>query len=146
MPAGCAHGEVFGAIRPAATMAVVKACSTPIGWSRWNSTRNWKDDMTPAECRTREDIRREIDSIDGELIALLARRFGYIRRMAEIKQDPGEARIDARVNDVLDKVTRLARQSGLDAELIADMWTRLMDWNIAWEEQAIAANQLGGKR
>ena len=95
--------------------------------------------MQPAECRTREDIRREIDSIDRQLIALLASRFGYVERMAEIKQDPSEARIDARVNDVLEKVTSLAGRSGLDVDLIGDLWTRLMDWNIAWEEQAIGS-------
>ncbi len=95
--------------------------------------------MTPSECRTREDIRREIDALDRELIALLGRRFGYIQRMSEIKQDPGEARIDSRVNDVLEKVTVLAEDNGLNPDLIAVMWTTLMDWNIEWERQAITA-------
>lgn len=95
--------------------------------------------MIPAECRTREDIRREIDALDRALIDLLVARFGYIRRMAEIKQDPAEARIDSRVNDVLAKVAALARERGLDADLAADLWTTLMDWNIEWERQAIAA-------
>jgi isochorismate pyruvate lyase len=95
--------------------------------------------MTPVECRTREDVRREIDRIDRELIDLFVERFGYIRRMAEIKQDPDEARIDARVNDILAKVTVLADERGLDVALVRDLWTRLMDWNIEWERQAIAA-------
>lgn len=100
--------------------------------------------MTPAECRTREDIRREIDRLDRELVARLAERFGYVRRMAEIKQDPGEARIDTRVDDVLAKVTALAGEHGLDAALARDLWTRLMDWNIEWEERAIAERQRHG--
>ncbi len=95
--------------------------------------------MTPAECRTREDIRREIDAIDRELLALFGRRFGYIRRMSEIKRDPAEARVESRVNDVLDKVKSLAEAKGLDPELFATMWTTLMDWNIEWERRAIAA-------
>jgi isochorismate pyruvate lyase len=94
--------------------------------------------MTPAECRTREDIRREIDRIDKVLVDLLVERFGYIQRMAEIKQDPNEARIDARVSDVLANVTALAKERGLNADLARDLWTRLMDWNIEWERQAIA--------
>lgn len=94
--------------------------------------------LSPAECRTREDVRREIDHIDRELVALLAARFGYVQRMAEIKRHPSEARIVARVDDVLAKVTRQAKEHGLDAGLAAELWTRLMDWNIAWEEQAIA--------
>jgi isochorismate pyruvate lyase len=99
--------------------------------------------MTPAECRTREDIRREIDRLDRELVARLAERFGYVRRMAEIKQDPQEARIDTRVDDVLAKVTALADEHGLDPELMRDLWTRLMDWNILWEERAITERRRG---
>ena len=95
--------------------------------------------MTPAQCRTREDIRREIDRIDRGLIELLVERFGYIQRMADLKDDPAEARIDARVSDVLAKVTALARERGLDAELTRALWTKLMDWNIDWEARAIAA-------
>jgi isochorismate pyruvate lyase len=99
--------------------------------------------MTPAECRTREDIRREIDRLDRALVDLLVERFGYIRRMAEIKDDPGEARIDSRVNDVLAKVTALAEERGLDVGLATELWTKLMDWNIEWERQAIAARAAG---
>jgi isochorismate pyruvate lyase len=95
--------------------------------------------MTPAECRTRDDIRREIDRLDRALVDLLVERFGYIQRMVELKRDPDEARIDARVNDVLAKVTALARDRGLDADLARDLWTRLMDWNIEWERRALAA-------
>jgi isochorismate pyruvate lyase len=101
--------------------------------------------MTPAECRTREDIRREIDRIDRALVDLLVERFGYIQRMAEIKQDPSEARIDARVSDVLAKVLSLAAERGLDVDLARDLWTRLMDWNIEWERRAIAARTRQGK-
>ena len=102
--------------------------------------------MTPAECRTKEDIRREIDRLDRMLVDLLVERFGYIRRMAEMKSDPDEARIDARVSDVLAKVTALAADRGLDGELARDLWTRLMDWNIEWEREAIAARMRGGNR
>jgi isochorismate pyruvate lyase len=95
--------------------------------------------MTPAECTTREDIRREIDRLDRALIDLLAERFGYVRRMSEIKTDPMQAHDGARVNDVLAKVAGLGEARGLDAELVKDMWGKLMDWNIEWERQAIAA-------
>jgi isochorismate pyruvate lyase len=95
--------------------------------------------MTPAECRTKEDIRREIDRLDRELIDLLVARFGYVQRMAEIKHDPAEARVEARVTDVLNKVRALAGERGLDADLAAQLWTRLMDWNIEWERRTIAA-------
>ncbi len=101
--------------------------------------------MTPAECRTREDIRAEIDRLDGALIALLAERFGYVRRMAEIKTDPSEARAPSRVDAVVARVRSLAAERGIDPDLAADLWTRLIEWNITWEQAAIAAHNKGGK-
>ncbi len=97
--------------------------------------------MTPAECRTREDIRREIDRLDGDLVDLLVARFGYVRRMSEIKQNPAEALVDWRVNDILAKVGALAAERGLDVDLATDLWTRLINWNVAWEERAIAERE-----
>ena len=44
------------------------------------------------------------------------------------------------------KVTALAEERGLDAYLAADLWTKLMDWNIEWERQAIAARAAGKKQ
>lgn len=97
--------------------------------------------MKPDECRTPEDIRREIDRLDRELVDKLVERFGYIRRMSEIKESPEEARIDWRVADVLAKVEALANAQGLDPGLARDLWSRLIDWNIEWERRAIAARK-----
>ena len=93
--------------------------------------------MTPDECRTREDIRREIDAIDDQLVDLLAARFAYVRRMAEIKSDPGEARVVSRIDAVLARVAVRAGERGLAPDLASDLWTRMIEWNIAWEEHAI---------
>jgi isochorismate pyruvate lyase len=97
--------------------------------------------MTPAECKTREDIRREVDRCDHALIDLLVERFGYIRRMAEIKTSPDQALDESRVSDVLGKVSAQAQARGLDVELVIDLWTKLMDWNIDWERRTIAERQ-----
>ncbi len=35
------------------------------------------------------------------------------------------------------RVAAEAEQAGLDPELARDLWRRLMEWNIAWERQAI---------
>lgn len=91
--------------------------------------------MTPAECMTMGDIRAEIDRIDGRLVSLLVERMGYIDRAAEIKPALGlPARIDDRVEDVVDKVRIRAMAEGLDPDLAEALWRRLIDWSIAREE------------
>jgi isochorismate pyruvate lyase len=77
------------------------------------------------------------------LIALLAERFGYVRRMAEIKQEPAEAHAQGRIDDVLDKVAAEAEAAGLDGGLIREMWRSLIDWNVAYERRTIAGRRQG---
>ncbi|BCP53885.1 salicylate biosynthesis protein [Kaistia sp. 32K] len=94
---------------------------------------------TPAECVTKSDIRTEIDRLDAELVAVLAERFGYVRRMAEIKSSPEEALVPERVDEVLDRVAAAAVEAGLDEGLARDLWRRLIEWNIEYERRTIAA-------
>ena len=95
----------------------------------------------PEDCTTKQDIRSEIDRLDRELIKLLAERFSYVHRMAELKQDPDEAYVQDRIDDVLDKVAARAGEAGLDPALARDMWSTLMDWNIEYERKTIAARK-----
>jgi len=97
----------------------------------------------PADCTTKAEIRAEIDRLDRALIALLGERFAYVRRMAELKQDPDEALDPNRVEDVVAKVVAEARAKGLDPALIEAMWRQLIDWNVAFEARTIGA-QGGG--
>lgn len=91
----------------------------------------------PADCRSKEEVRAEIDRLDRELVALLAERFSYVRRMAELKTEPAQAFDQRRVDAILGQVRKEAAASGLDVALAEDLWRRLIAWNIAWEESAI---------
>lgn len=94
----------------------------------------------PEDCRTKDEVRAEIDRLDRDLVDLLGKRFAYVRRMAELKRDPGEADDPARIEEVLSRVAAKAETLRLNGDLIRSLWRRLIDWNIAWERKAI-----GGK-
>lgn len=98
----------------------------------------------PEDCVTKEDIRAEIDRLDTELVLLLARRFAYVRRMAELKASPDEALVPARVDEVLARVAERAADAGLDPGLARTLWSTLIDWNIAFERESIARRTAGG--
>ena len=95
----------------------------------------------PEDCTEKFHIREEIDRLDRALVALFSERDGYIRRMAHIKTDPSEARVEARVKDVLDKVLAELEAHELAPDLYMQFWEDLIDINIAYEQQAIAAIQ-----
>jgi isochorismate pyruvate lyase len=95
----------------------------------------------PSECQNKEQIRAEIDRLDRQLVGLLTERFEYVRRMAEIKQDPGEAHVQQRVDEVIEKVVAEAEATGLDPGLVREIWERLIAWNVDYERQTIAARK-----
>ncbi len=90
---------------------------------------------TPADCATMTELRAEIDRLDQELVALFAKRAGYIDRAAQIKSDVGlPARITPRVEEVVSNVRRHAQAHGLPSDMIEKLWRNLIDWSIAREE------------
>ncbi len=92
----------------------------------------------PDEIGSMAELRHEIDALDSELVRLLARRSEMIERAIELK--PGEglpARIESRVQDVLQKVTAKAESEGLDTGLAERLWREMMEHFIAREEQIL---------
>ncbi len=97
----------------------------------------------PADCETMAHIRAEIDRVDEELVRLFAERTGYIDRAAQIKVGADlPARIDARVEEVVQNVRRHAATYGLPPELVEKLWRRLIDWSIAREENHLGPDSL----
>ena len=98
---------------------------------------------TPAECETMAHIRAEIDALDEELVALFARRAGFIDRAAEIKAGADlPARITPRVEEVVQNVRRHAATYGLPPDLVEKLWRRLIDWSIAREESRLGPDSM----
>ena len=93
--------------------------------------------MTPAkspeECETMAEVRVRVDSLDRELMRLIAVRFGYMRAAARIKPERGHVRDEARKAQVIDNVREDARREALPEEELAAIWDRLVEASIAYE-------------
>lgn len=88
------------------------------------------------------DLRAQIDAIDGALMALFAERAGYIARAAEIKaQIDLPARLPDRVNAVLSRIEQHAHAHDLDPAPYRAMWSILIEWAIAHEEELMSKDQ-----
>jgi len=87
----------------------------------------------PEECTTMAEVRVGIDTLDRELVSLLAQRLRYIAAAARIKPTRGAVRDEWRKADVLAKVEATSRDLGVPAELTADLWERLIEYSIAHE-------------
>ncbi len=99
--------------------------------------------LRPEDCMTMADIRAEIDRLDDDLVRLFAERAGYIDRAAEIKAGVDlPARIDDRVEQVVQNVRAHAETYGLPPDLVEKLWRRLIDWSIAREESRLGPDSL----
>lgn len=82
------------------------------------------------------DVRRIIDELDDELVALLAKRQRQIERAARVKPALGiPARVPDRVDEVLARVLGASRREGLSVELAMNLWTAIIEWAIQYEER-----------
>lgn len=85
------------------------------------------------DCTTMAEVRNGVDQVDRELVALLARRFGYMDAAARIKPERGLVRDEARKAQVIANVHSQAERLGLPVERVADLWDRLIEHSIAYE-------------
>jgi chorismate mutase len=70
-----------------------------------------------------EELRHEIESIDRDLVALLARRVEVARRIGGAKRQTGRPTLDpAREAAVVRRAGELAREAGLDAEEVRELF------------------------
>lgn len=89
--------------------------------------------IAPEDCTTMAEVREGVDATDRELVALLDRRFGYMRAAARIKPERGHVRDEARKAAVIEAVRSDAEGRGLPANALAELWDRLVETSIAYE-------------
>jgi isochorismate pyruvate lyase len=96
--------------------------------------------MIAAEsCKTMADVRTEIDRLDRAIVALLAERCEYITAAARIKADRNNVRDDARIEDVLEKVSATAEQYAMPMPIAQATYRALVEASIAYEFECFDA-------
>jgi isochorismate pyruvate lyase len=89
------------------------------------------------------ELRTEIDRVDALLVGLFAERARYIDRAVELKSGLDlPARIETRVEEVVQNVRRHAATHNLPPDLVEKLWRRLIDWSIAREEASLGPDNL----
>jgi isochorismate pyruvate lyase len=87
----------------------------------------------PEDCQTMAEVRAGVDALDHELVALLGTRFGYMRAAARIKQTRAAVRDEDRKSSVIAAAVAEAEARGIPADVVADIWERLVEGSIAYE-------------
>ncbi len=80
-----------------------------------------------------KEVRAGVDEIDRMLVALIARRQGYMDAAARIKPSRQTVRDEARIAQVLANVKAEAARHGLAWAIAEPVWREMMERCIAYE-------------
>jgi len=89
--------------------------------------------MRDPVCATLDEVRDNIDRLDGVLVPLLLERGGYVRAAAAFKRDAEHVAAPDRVERVVTHVRALAHEAGGDPDLIEALYRRMIETYIADE-------------
>ena len=89
--------------------------------------------IDPEQCQTMTDVRAGVDAVDRQVVALIARRFGYMDAAARLKPDRAAVRDEERKAAVKAKVDAAAAAAGVDRALMARIYEDLVETSIAHE-------------
>ena len=85
------------------------------------------------DCTTMTEVRAGVDTLDRDLVALLARRFAYMDATARIKPERGHVRDEARKTQVIQNARAEAMRLGVPDAVVVDLWETLVEASIAYE-------------
>lgn len=89
--------------------------------------------LDPQSCTTMAEVRAGVDDVDRKLVAMLARRFGYMDAAARIKPHRDDVRDETRKAQVIANARAHAREANIPESVIGDIWEMLVEGSIAYE-------------
>lgn len=83
------------------------------------------------------DVRQKIDAIDKQMIGLMARRGEYVKLAAKFKTTEAEVAAPDRVAIVIEKVKKIATESGADVVVVEQVYRKMIAEFIALERREL---------
>ncbi len=87
-----------------------------------------------------EEIRQQIDTLDSEIINLLAKRASLVTAAGKLKRDEQGVRDPKRVERVIGNVRMKAMEAGLDPAIAEDIYRTIIGCFIKQELKEFCAN------
>lgn len=96
--------------------------------------------MKKSNCKSIEDVRKEIDRIDNDMIKLIAQRSIYVEQAASLKNTLQDVKDPERVNKVMENIKALAKQHNLESDIAEKVYRTML--NAFIEQEASKVNPL----
>lgn len=97
--------------------------------------------LPPSECKGKEDIREQIDSIDRLVLKALGIRYKYVKEIVKYKEkNYASVKAQDRYDQVLEKRREWATENGLDPQVVENIYKELIHYFIEEEMKEINDN------
>ena len=83
--------------------------------------------MEIKNCQTLEEVRSEVDVIDEQIIAFMAKRNAYIKQAAKFKKSVDEVKADDRVEAVIQNVRQKALAYDMNPNMLEDIYKLMIN-------------------
>jgi len=82
-----------------------------------------------------EELRKELDLLDNELIKLISKRFKFIEQAAIIKDDISKIRDNDRIEDIVKRLRKLAKNNDISPDIVEKLWRYIIELSIELETE-----------
>ncbi len=89
---------------------------------------------SPEDCTSIQEIRQAIDKLDHQIIGLLGERFKYVKEIVKYKEKDKDSIVaKERLEAVIQSRRKIAKENGLNPDIIEDMYRNLISYFIQEE-------------
>lgn len=81
---------------------------------------------TPKNCQNLPCVRKNIDTIDAEIVDLIGTRLQYVKRAGELKKSKMSVHDQAREDEILLKVSQMAMKEGYPPSIATEIYKTLL--------------------
>ena len=79
------------------------------------------------ECNSIDEVRNNINKIDEQIVKLIALRGHFVNQAAKFKKDSDDVKAPTRVEEVLNKVTDLAKSTGANEQVVGNVYRSMIN-------------------
>ena len=82
-----------------------------------------------------DELRKELDLLDNELIKLVSKRFKFIEQAAIIKDDISKIRDNERIEAIIVRLRNLAEINEISPDIVEKLWRYIIELSIELETE-----------
>ena len=82
-----------------------------------------------------DELRKELDILDNELIKLVSKRFKFIEQAAIIKDDISKIRDNERIESIIIRLRNLAEINDISPDIVEKLWRYIIELSIELETE-----------